>query len=333
MNQKLRKLINQNRFDVIHADQLWMAPYALEAQMEAIKIGYHPKIILDQHNAVYLVPKRMAEATKNFILKPWLKREAALMANFEKRTCLQFDQVVWVSKDDFQAINSISFRPTKGNSATTSNKMQSWNNSIIPICINASEITPFDSISKTNEILFIGGMHWPPNADGVTWFGKEVLPLIYTENPLIQFIVVGRQPPESIKNMDQIRVTGYVGDPDGYWSHARVFVVPLRAAGGMRVKILESWAKGIPIVSTTVGAEGIKYQPGKDILIADTAMDFANAVSKILRDDDLAQSLSHNGRRTLEKFYDWQKIYPAWDLVYKRINEGAVHNQIIKRTK
>ena len=163
-------------------------------------------------------------------------------------------------------------------------------------------------------------MHWPPNADGVTWFAKEVLPLVTKERPQSRFVAVGKQPPEAITAMGrQVIAPGYVENIDSYWVNARVFVVPLRAGGGMRVKILDAWARGIPIVSTTIGAEGITYQPGKDILIADTAEDFALAVRKILTDDNLAQSLSHSGRRTLEDCYDWRKIYPAWDVVYQQV--------------
>ena len=104
---------------------------------------------------------------------------------------------------------------------------------------------------------------------------------------------------------------GYIDNIESYWATERVFVVPLRSGGGMRVKILDGWAREIPIVSNTIGAEGIIYQPGKDILISDTSKDFALDVQKILTDNDLPQSLSHSGRKTLENCYDWRKIYPT----------------------
>ena len=182
------------------------------------------------------------------------------------------------------------------------------------------ETASIDRIPEKNEILFVGGMHWPPNADGVRWFAKEVLPLITKESPNARFVALGKQPPEDIKAIgQQVIAPGYVENTDSYWATARVFVVPLRAGGGMRVKILDSWARGVPIVSTTIGAEGISYQSGKDLLIADTAEDFAIAVQKILTDDNLTQKLSYNGRRTLEDCYDWRKIYPAWDVVYQQV--------------
>jgi len=321
MDIVIQELIKGKQFDAIHADQLWMASYALKAKNQAIKYGYHPQIILDQHNAVHLIPKRMAEASGNKLLRAWLNHEANLMAKFEVQTCRQFDHVVWVTHEDLKAVSSIASLPGKVNRKGAEHKALSKNNSIIPICVDASETASIDKVPETNEILFVGGMHWPPNADGVTWFAKEVLPLVIKECPQARFVAVGKQPPEVIKAIgQQVLALGYVENTDSYWAKARVFVVPLRAGGGMRVKILDAWARGIPIVSTTIGAEGIMYQPGKDILIADTAKDFALAVQKILTDDNLAQSLSHTGRRTLEDCYDWRKIYPAWDTVYQQVS-------------
>jgi glycosyltransferase involved in cell wall biosynthesis len=317
MDSTIQKLVKQNRFDAVHADQLWMAPYALKAKKEAIKNGYHPQIFLDQHNAVYLVPKRMADATSNRVKKTWLYHEARLMAKFETETCRQFDHVVWVTHEDLRAINSLENVIDHRKPASTGLMAQYESNIVIPICVDALDIKPVECVSKSKNILFVGGMHWPPNADGVTWFVNEVFPLISSRNPLPRFIVVGRQPPQALQDMERVLSTGYVENPDSFWSNARVFVVPVRAGGGMRVKILDAWARGIPIVSTTIGAEGIIYQPGKDIWIADTALDFANAVQNILTEDSLAQSLSFKGRQTLENYYDWRKIYPAWDTIYK----------------
>jgi glycosyltransferase involved in cell wall biosynthesis len=320
MDLAIQKIIREEKYDAIHADQLWMAPYALKAKREAIVNGYQPRIILDQHNAVHLIPKRMAEASRNRFLRTWLKREAKLMAEYEVQTCRQFDHVVWVTLEDLKAVIAITNLLDNVNHEVNENTAESKNNTIIPICVDTADTASIDGVPKTNEILFIGGMHWPPNADGVTWFAKEVLPRVTAGCPQAHFEAVGKQPPEAIKALgQQVTTPGYVENTESYWANAKVFVVPLRAGGGMRVKILDAWAQGIPIVSTTIGAEGIMYMPGKDILIADSAEDFARAVLKIMVDDSLAQSLSFSGRRTLEDCYDWRKIYPAWDAVYQQV--------------
>ena len=97
---------------------------------------------------------------------------------------------------------------------------------------------------------------------------------------------------------------------------SQAFVVPLRAGGGMRVKILDAWAQGVPIVSTTIGAEGLTYRAGEDILIADTPEAFAQSVLAVLQDAGLARRLAAAGRATVEQRYDWRRVYPTWDEVY-----------------
>lgn len=322
MDRTIRKMMQEERYDAIHADQLWMAPYALKGRNQAIKFGYHPRINLDQHNAVHLIPKRMAATSNNRFLRNWLEREAKLMAQYEIKTCQKFDHVVWVTREDFTAVTSLQHLSDKEGRQPADNRLlQDY--SIIPICIDADGISPIHKKPGLKTMLFVGGMHWPPNSDAVSWFGKEVYPLIKAKCPDAGFTAVGKQPPEALATMgNQVFASGYVKNLDDYWASATVFVVPLRAGGGMRVKILDAWARGIPVVSTTIGAEGITYQPGKDILISDNAEGFAQAVTNILSDEDLSRELSYHGRQTLETFYDWRKIYPAWDDLYQSTPPG-----------
>ncbi len=119
-----------------------------------------------------------------------------------------------------------------------------------------------------------------------------------------------------------IVVTGYVEDPTPYFADSAVFIVPLRAGGGMRVKILDAWARGIPIVSTSIGCAGIEVQEGENIFIADTPQDFAQAVTRIIQDGELAQHLAGNGRRWVEAKYNRWIIYPKLDEVYDQVTEG-----------
>jgi glycosyltransferase involved in cell wall biosynthesis len=180
-------------------------------------------------------------------------------------------------------------------------------------------------------------MFWPPNVDGVLWFAREVFPLVRQQVPEARFYVVGRNPPKAVRRLQSsyqpsaishrpsaishqlIVVTGYAEDPTLYFADSAVFIVPLRAGGGMRVKILDAWAKRIPIVSTTIGCEGIEVRDGENILIADTPQDFAQAVVAVIRDSDLAQRLAENGRRLVEEKYDWRVVYRDLDEVYEEV--------------
>jgi len=308
MYKQIKDLVDECHFDAIHADQLWMAPYALAARAGAEQRKEHPLLILDQHNAVFLIPQRLADQSHNPILRWGYLRETALMADYEARTCLAFDHVVTVTDEDQRYLMQL-----------YQNGRKPHFSGIIPICLDL-EISPVvRSLPDTEEILFLGGMHWPPNADGVEWFTHQVLPLIREQVAGAHFTAVGNQPPQSLQLevlAGIVHLPGYVKELQPYWSRSKVFVVPLRAGGGMRVKILDAWARGVPVVSTTVGAEGLTCSPGDNVLLADSANEFAQAVIQILTNQVLAERLAQGGRVTFEKYYDWRTVYTAWDKVY-----------------
>jgi glycosyltransferase involved in cell wall biosynthesis len=304
MVAKVKALVGENRFDAIHADQLWMAQYGLLARQVAQQKGERPRLVLDQHNAMYLIPQRMAADARNPLARVLLKREARVMARYEVQVIREYDRVVWVTAEDRQAVerHSGALQPERAN--------------VIPICIDSSQVTPVPSLSKDATILFVGGMHWPPNADGVRWFVSEVYPRVRAQIPGVKFCAVGKAPPEEINGVEGVEAPGYVEDVDAYWAQSRLFVVPLRAGGGMRVKILDAWARRLPIVSTTIGAEGLVYQDGTDIWIADAPEQFAERIVMILQNEELAQRIACAGRTTVEEYYDWRKAYAAWERVY-----------------
>jgi polysaccharide biosynthesis protein PslH len=306
MADLLGEVVRGGQFDAIHADQLWMAPYALYASSLCQKMGRRPTpLVLDQHNAVFKVAQRMALNTSNFFVRLVLERETGLMTVYEAKTCGQFDQVVWVTEEDRQSVVGA----RRGFNPQTRHK-------VIPICIDPGDTQPLGPDIEKSEILFLGGMHWPPNADGVRWFSTEILPRVKATVPGVIFNAVGKVPPPELERLAGVNAPGFVIDPEVYWRTCRVFIVPLRAAGGMRVKILDAWAHGVPVVSTTIGAEGIGYQDGEDILIADTPEDFASAIERILTDRTLAEAIGRAGRRTVEGHYDWRRSYSAWDDIY-----------------
>lgn len=301
MYAKIHQLLASEQFDIIHADQLWMAQYALAARPESAKA----RLILDQHNAVYLIPKRLAEADSNPIKRRFLAREARLLTSHEPEVCDSFDHVVWVTEEDRKAVATIN-KPTRHNRLSST---------VIPICANPTQVKPVHWTGTKHRITFLGGLHWPPNAQGILWFADQVFPRIRAEVPEAILTIIGKSPPAGLAK-EGIEVTGYVEDPFPYLLETAAFIVPLHAGGGMRVKILDAWCWGLPIVSTTIGAEGIETKHEQNILIADTAEDFAQAVLRTFRDRMFAQQLGANGRQTVLEKYDWQKVYSAWDEVY-----------------
>jgi glycosyltransferase involved in cell wall biosynthesis len=168
-------------------------------------------------------------------------------------------------------------------------------------------------------------MFWPPNITGVLWFAREVLPRVHKEIPEARFVIAGKNPPPEVASLTsdpRIEVTGYAPDPAPYLARADVFVVPLLAGGGMRVKILDAWLWGLPVVSTLIGAEGIEYREGENLLIASEAEAFAEAVVRLLSDGALNARLRVAGRCWVEERYGWRQAYRAVDAVYAGLLEA-----------
>jgi glycosyltransferase involved in cell wall biosynthesis len=313
MEATLRRLTTENSFDVIHADQLSMAWWGrLAARMAGMP---RPRTLLDEHNAIYLLTRRMADTEGNPLRRAIMAREARAFARYERDMCREFDAMLTVTEEDREHLLAL-FPP--GDRERLAGKF-----AVVPICVDpeqVSTVTHRDGGAPT--VLHLGTMFWPPNVHGVLWFAQEVLPLIHQQAPEARFVVVGKNPPAEVLALaadPRIEVTGYVPDPMPYLEAADVFVVPLHAGGGMRVKIVDAWLWGMPIVSTPIGAEGIQLQDGENILLAKDAATFAEATIRLLTDPALNQRLRMNGRAWVEDHYAWQAVYKQVDQVYARL--------------
>ncbi len=161
------------------------------------------------------------------------------------------------------------------------------------------------------SLLFVGFFKHMPNVEGILYFCQEIYPLIKEKVPKAKLYIVGANPPQEVSELAQdpsIIITGFVDDLRDYYARAEVFVVPIRRGAGTRVKIFEAMAAGIPIVSTTLGAEGIAVTPGKDILLADTAEDFAGEVTRLSQNQSLRAVLAKEARDLAVSKYDWASI-------------------------
>ncbi|RIK34898.1 MAG: glycosyl transferase family 1 [Chloroflexi bacterium] len=308
MARQVRQLVGADgRFDAIHADQLWMAPYALWAQQVAN--GASPSLTLDQHNAVFMIPQRMADNERHMLKRAALTLEARKLRDYEIETCRRFDRVIWVTREDYDALQD----QTPTNSSVP-------NSGVIPICGDPEGVAPVIRTPGGRRVTFVGGLHYPPNAQGILWFAKQVFPQVLAQQPDTVLTVIGKQPPPELADLpippSNLEVTGYVDDPQPYLAETGAFVVPLLAGGGMRVKIVEGWTWGMPMVSTTVGAEGIRVRPGENLLVADTPEAFAEATVCLLRNQAMADQLAQHGRAWVLEHYNWRTTYRQWDAIY-----------------
>ena len=307
MAQQLKQLLGDGQpFDAIHADQLWMAPYALWAQQRAH--GPKPTVTLDQHNAVYMIPLRIAESEQNPVKRRILHLEARKLIQYEIEVCRQFDHVAWVTQEDYDAVQK------------QAQQLPVPNNGIIPICGDPEAEAALPRKAGARRVTFLGGLHYPPNAQGICWFAEKVFPQVLAQAPDTILTVIGKQPPAALKSYPipaaNLEVTGYVADPKPYLAETAAFVVPLLAGGGMRVKIIDGWTWGLPVVSTQIGAEGIQWRANENILIADAVSDFAAATVRLLQDANWAQQVADAGRAWVVQNYNWRTTYRQWDQIY-----------------
>jgi glycosyltransferase involved in cell wall biosynthesis len=315
MTALLRSLARAERFDVVHADQLSMAGYGQLAARAAGSGAARPRTLLDEHNAIYLLARRMAAGETHPARRALMRREAEAFARYEAHMCREYDALLAVTAEDRAAL--LAMFPAEERPAIASKL------AVVPISVDAGQVQPVArKAGGPPAILHLGTMFWPPNVSGVLWFAREVLPQVRLAVPEARFIVVGKNPPPEVTALAaerQIEVTGYAPDPLPYLAQADVFVVPLHAAGGMRVKILDAWLWGLPVVSTPIGAEGIAIREGENILVAEDAAAFAAATVRALTDQELNRRLRVEGRAWVEERYSWQVVYRQVDKVYEKL--------------
>lgn len=279
--EKVEKLLEINKYEAVIVDHLQIASY-----IDNLKKS---KIILSQHNCEYIILKRRYEKEKNLIKKLYIWSEYKKTKIYERRICRKADKVIMLSKEDKEFLIS---------------KNYSGNNiCILPISVE-SDFYKCNYNEKIKNILFLGTMSWFPNEHGVLWFIREVWKKIKIEFPDCRLYIVGSNPNKEIRNYssEDIIVTGYVNDINEYIEICDVCVVPLFIGGGMRVKILECMCKGIPCISTTVGAEGIDYKMKKNILIADSSEEFIRELKWIDNFNNRIE-ISNNAKTLIDRKY------------------------------
>lgn len=330
MRALVRDILAQERPEVIHADQLTMAQYAYNQNFpknrNKAKVNNEgaPFVIFDAHNAVWTILDRMKQ-TAPFWLRPFFQREKLSVLRYEGELVRSVDRSLAVSEVDRKALAD-ALRSLEQVELSESAKI-----SVIPIAINTQQLNRVTHQHDSKNILTIGSMHYPPNADGIRWFINEVFPLIVKEFPEATLTVVGKNPPADILKASQefgqkIELMGYVEKLKPYFERAAVEVVPVRAGGGMRVRLLEAFSRGMPVVTTTIGLEGIEAENNVHVLVRNTPIDFANAVVGLLRDETKQKTLGMNARELAVLNYDWKVALKKLDEIYSEAAEYNLRN-------
>lgn len=247
-------------------------------------------------------------------VKPFVNasREAQFLAAYEERMWSLFSLITVVSEEDKQQLEARCPSPQTERTRTL----------VVKNGVNTQEIQPVDN-QQAQKILFMGTMSYFPNIDAVFYFLEQIAPLIQEQQSKIDFCIAGREPPEEILALENqysgIEIIANPPDMSQIAAQCQMTVVPLRIGGGTRIKILHSMAMGLPVVSTSLGCEGLDVINGKHLLIRDNPQDFATAVLEIARDRQLREKLRYNGRKLVESQYDWQAIFAHFEDTLKTL--------------
>jgi glycosyltransferase involved in cell wall biosynthesis len=278
------------RYDIGVIEHFWCAPY------QELLTRVCASTVLDLHNIESVLHQRYAavdNAPAAFAHRVF--GQAAL--RLERAWLPRFSQVLAVSESDALLARAIAPKAR------------------VLVYPNSVPLVPVPSPGDNNAIVFSGNMEYPPNTSAVRFFRVRVWPLLRARWPGLVWRVLGKNPAAVAAYTSgdpQIELLGEIDDAVVELARARVAVVPLLAGSGTRLKILEAWAAGVPVVSTTLGAEGLPVRDGEHLLIADDAQSFAAAVSRLLACSDLRKQVGTAGRLLLEREFTWEQ---AWKML------------------
>jgi sugar transferase (PEP-CTERM/EpsH1 system associated) len=296
---EIKNQILSKDFDLIYLETIDLVQY--------VDFGYNIPRILNHQNVESSLLRRRAANEKNLLAKLYLYIQARKLRNYERRVLNKFDVNLAVSENDKglfkQMVPGARFE-------------------VIPNGTDTEYFKPTgEDVSR--ELIFVGGLTWYPNRDAMIYFCEQVYPMIKKEFPEVIMNIIGRKPPDKIlefsRKDDSIKIHGFVKDTREFISRSAVFVVPIRVGGGTRLKILDAFACGKAVVSTSIGCEGIDVTPGENILIGDTAEEFASQVIRVMRDDGLRIRLERNARKLVEEKYSWEIIGGKLNRIFKSI--------------
>jgi len=302
VGRRLRELLLHKHYEVLLCDFLLTAA--------AVPWDIDIPTVLFTHNVEAVIWRRHFLTNQNPLWKLAAWREHRTVARAERYFTGKADHVLTVSDDD--RAQFLEFLPEQKVST-------------VPTGVDLEYFKPGPSSPSAPALVFTGSMDWIPNEDAIIHFATDILPLIQKKLPNITLSVVGRKPTKKLIALGAanpaIRVTGAVDDIRPYVHDAAVYVVPLRIGGGTRIKIFEAMAMGKAVVSTTIGAEGLPVQHGKDILLADAAEDFANRTIELLMHEQARQEMGKAARMLVESGYGWPAVTKAVELALQQARE------------
>jgi glycosyltransferase involved in cell wall biosynthesis len=287
VRQAVRTAAESGRFDVAVCD-------FLSASLNFPEHIAMPSVLF-QHNVESSLWHRMGNTESNWLRGAVYRIEAWKMKRYETKTLGRFRHIIAVSDTDRQQMLGMN---------------SSCQITVVPTGVDTEKYRPAPpSVATPPIVVFTGSMDWEPNVDAMEYFCAEIWPLVLIAAPGARFQIVGRDPHPRVRKLASasVEVTGTVPSVGEYLRDATVVVVPLRIGGGTRLKIFEAMAMSKALVSTAIGAEGLDVRPGRDILFADEAKDFAANIVRLIDDEKLRHQIECAAAEQARR-YDWACI-------------------------
>lgn len=294
-------MLLRTRYDVVQVEFVWMTAFRFGGRGPSA-----PRWVLDEHNVEYDILKRTVNAAAGLSRHVYNALNWRKLAREEHAAWRRFDGVTLTSKRDEELLQ----RDTPG-----------VRSAVVPNGVDLTEFAVSVGSGDTDSLLYFGAINYFPNQEAVTYFIDHIFPRIRQRRPNAKFRIVGPGAPESVlsRQGNGVEVVGMVDAVAPYIEQASAIVVPLRIGGGTRLKIVEALAKGKPVISTRLGAEGLDVIHDEHLLLADEPADFADQVERVLSDSTLAARLGASGRRLMEDRYSWQSIVLGLERFYESL--------------
>lgn len=289
MRRRIVELVRDAKVDLVVCDFLTPAVNVPE--------GLGVRTALFQHNVEAMIWERHAEVARNPVARAYMADQARRMRRFEGEACRRFDHVVAVSEQDAGVLRA---------------RYGVGEVSAVPTGVDTSYFRPTGLARDGRDIVFVGSMDWMPNDDAAVFFVERILPEIRRSVADATFTIVGRNPTPRVRELAErvagVRVTGTVADVRPHLERAAAVVVPLRVGGGTRLKIYEAMAMERPVVSTTIGAEGLPVSHGEHILLADDPARFAGEVVSLLQSPARGDRLGAAAAAYVRSEFGWDRV-------------------------
>lgn len=297
---RVAELLASETFDLVHIDSLDMSSFLP-------MLGRLP-VVCVHHDVESELLKRRARVERRRWRRAYLALQASFVRALEREWCPAVSANVVVSDLDGERLRRIA----PGSVTLT-----------VPNGVDVEEFAPEQRTGET--IVSVGGTNLFPNADALMYFSERIAPRIRELRPGTRMRWIGRVGADIHSRVgDDVELTGYVADIQPHMRDASCFVVPLRVGGGTRMKILTAWAMGLPVVSTSVGCEGLDATDGVNILVRNDAREFADAVAQVLADAELRDRLARAGRETAVRMYSWEIIGDSMLDAYRSLAQREI---------